>query len=234
MGALANLLDMEGRVLRKADSLATRGLALLDRGAKYRAHRAITRAYTAIDHGRTRIERRSSDAAAVYGKIARGYHGLSNPDAAWHAVQDGMSFDPRNADILEIQGLLQLARGQPKDALASLERALRSSPEVPRLWAYRGDAAAAAGKKEEAIASYHKVASLSPDDTENYEKLLRLTPQDADAWVRRAEAHSRRHEADEALHAFDRALRIAPDRVDAWAGKSSVHESINPYDRALR
>src|SRR2546426_3902611 len=151
MGALANLLDMEGRVLRKADSLATRGLALLDRGAKYRAHRAITRAYTAIDHGRTRIERRSSDAAAVYGKIARGYHGLSNPDAAWHAVQDGMSFDPRNADILEIQGLLQLARGQPKDALASLERALRSSPEVPRLWAYRGDAAAAAGKKEEAI-----------------------------------------------------------------------------------
>jgi len=90
MGALANLLDIEGRVLRKADGLATRGLALLDRGRKYRAHRAITRAYGAIEHGRSRISRRPTDAAAVYGKIARGYHGLSNPTSAWQAAQDAL------------------------------------------------------------------------------------------------------------------------------------------------
>jgi hypothetical protein len=73
MGALANLLDIEGRVLRKADSLATRGNALLDRGRKYRAHRAISHAHAAIARGRGRITRRPADAAAVYGKIARGY-----------------------------------------------------------------------------------------------------------------------------------------------------------------
>jgi predicted Zn-dependent protease len=148
MGALANLLDMEGRILRKADGLATRGLALLGRGRKYRAHRAITRAYGAIEHGRSRITRRPTDAAAVYGKIARGYHTLSNPEAAWRAAQDGLSFDPRNPDALEVQGLLQLARGEPKDALASFDRALKSAPHVAALWTFRGDAAVAAGKKD--------------------------------------------------------------------------------------
>ena len=128
MGALANLLDIEGRVLRKADGLATRGLALLDRGRKYRAHRAITRAYGAIEHGRSRISRRQADAAAVYGKIARGYHDLSNPTAAWEAAQDALEFDARNPDALEVQGLLQLARGEAKDALASFDRALKSAP----------------------------------------------------------------------------------------------------------
>src|SRR2546422_816498 len=234
MGALANLLDIEGRVLRKADGLATRGLALLDRGRKYRAHRAITRAYGAIEHGRSRISRRPTDAAAVYGKIARGYHGLSNPTSAWQPAQDALAFDARNPDALDVQGLLQLARGEAKDALSSFDRALKAAPQVAPLWAFRGDAAAAAGKKDEAIASYHKVAALAPDNTENYDKLLRLTPQDAERWIRKAEAHARQEQADDALHAFDRALRLAPDRVEAWAGKASVHESSKQYDRALR
>src|SRR5207245_1621166 len=52
--------------------------------------------------------------------------------------------------------------------------------------------------------------------------------------IRKAEAHARKEEADDSLHAFDRALRIAPDRVEAWAGKASVHESAKQYDRALR
>ena len=234
MGALANLLDIEGRVLRKADGLATRGLALLDRDAKYRAHRAITRAYGVIENGHSRIVRRPTDAAAIYGKIARGYYGLSNPLSAWRAAQEGIAFDGRNPDVLEILGLIQLDRGQSKDALASFERALKSAPHVPPLWAYRGDAAAAAGKNEDAVASYRKVAALAPDDTDNYEKLLKLTPQDAETWIRKAEAHARKEEADDSLHAFDRALRIAPDRVEAWAGKASVHESAKQYDRALR
>src|SRR2546427_11959354 len=187
MGALANLLDIEGRVLRKADGLATRGLALLDRGRKYRAHRAITRAYGAIEHGRSRISRRPTDAAAVYGKIARGYYGLSNPLSAWRAAQEGIAFDGRNPDVLEILGLIQLDRGQSKDALASFERALKSAPHVPPLWAYRGDAAVAAGKNDDAIASYRKVAALAPDDTDNYEKLLKLTPPSAEALVRQTE-----------------------------------------------
>src|SRR3990170_906475 len=156
MGVLANLLDVEGRLLRKADGLATRGLALLERDAKYRAHRAITRSFLILERGRARIQRRSLDAGAVYGKIARGYHGLSNTDAAWQAAQDSLTFDPRNPDALEIQGLVQLARREAKEAVASFEKALRSCPESAVLWGYRGDAALAAGRKEDAIASFQK------------------------------------------------------------------------------
>src|SRR2546427_2648106 len=217
MGALANLLDIEGRVLRKADGLATRGLALLDRDAKYWAHRAITRAYGVIEHGHSRIVRRPTDAAAVYGKIARGYYGLSNPLSAWRAAQEGIAFDGRNPDVLEILGLIQLDRGQSKEALASFERALKSAPHGPPLLAYRGDAAVAAGQGDHASASYLQGVALAPDDTDNYEKLLRLTPPDAEAWIPKAGAHPRKEEADDSLHALDPALPIAPDRGAAWA-----------------
>ena len=223
MGALANLLDVEGRLLRKSDALAIRGLALLERGAKYRAHRALSRAGTAMARGRARIERRAWDAAAVYGKIARGFLGLGHVDSAWAAAKDALAFDVRNPEALEVQGRIQLERGESKDALASFEKALRASPDASALWGLRGDAALAAGRKEDAAASYRKVASLTADDTDNLDKLLRLTPQDADTWVRKAEAHARRKEADEALHAYDRTLRIDPARVGAWAGKAGVH-----------
>src|SRR3989442_2875324 len=191
MGALANLLDIEGRVLRKADGLATRGLALLDRDAKSRAHRAITRAYGVIENGHSRIVRRPTDAAAVYGKIARGYYGLSNPLSAWRAAQEGIAFDGRNPDVLEILGLIQLDRGQSKDALASFERALKSAPHVPPLWAYRGDAAVAAGENDHATASDPKSAPPAPDGPGNYEKPLKLSPQDAETRIREAAAPPR-------------------------------------------
>src|SRR5438034_1352701 len=139
------------------------------------------------------------------------------------------------ANFLDIEGrVLRRADGLATRGLASLDRALRVATEARALWGYRGDAAVAAGRKEEAIASYRKVASLSPDDTDNYEKILKLLPQDTELWVRKAEAHARREEAEDALRAFDRALRISPDRVEAWAGKASVHESLSQLDRALR
>src|SRR3989442_7252083 len=172
MGALASLLDVEGRVLRKAEGLATRGLALLDRDAKYRAHRAITRAYGVIEHGHSRIVRRPTDAAAVYGKIARGYYGLSNPLSAWRAAQEGIAFDGRNPDVLEILGLIQLDRGQSKDALASFERALKSAPHVPPLWAYRGDAAVAAGKDDDALGSFPKDRATGTDESVDPAEML--------------------------------------------------------------
>ncbi|HLA46566.1 MAG TPA: tetratricopeptide repeat protein, partial [Thermoplasmata archaeon] len=234
MGVLENLLDGESRLLRKAERSTGKGIAYSERRAKYRAHRSISKAYRILQRGRPRIHRHGLEFAAVYANIARGFYGLHHYDSAWGAARDALTLDARNPTALEVQGLIQLERGAPSDALVSFDKALRSAPVDPSLWGYRGDAALVAGRKDEAITSFRKVADLAMDDVDNYGKLLRLTPHDAEMWVRKAEAHVRRKEAEDALHAFERALRIDGNRVDAWTGKAFVHESIKQFDRALR
>src|SRR5256885_11257673 len=74
--------------------------------------------------------------------------------------------------------------------------------------------------------------NLAPDDTDGYARVLALSPQDAELWVRKADAHRRRNEPDEAQSAYDRALRIDSDRKDALEGKSLTYLAAGEPQRA--
>src|SRR3972149_6527733 len=83
MGGLPNLLDRQGRLLRKAEQSPNRGPAYLERRAKYRAHRSISRAYRVLQRSAPRIHRHGLEFATVYANIARGFFCLRNPKTAW-------------------------------------------------------------------------------------------------------------------------------------------------------
>src|SRR5256885_1828554 len=76
--------------------------------------------------------------------------------------------------------------------------------------------------------------SRDRDDADGCARVLALSPQEADLWVRKADAHRRRNEPDEAQSAYDRALRIDSDRKDALEGKSLTYLATGEPQRALR
>jgi tetratricopeptide (TPR) repeat protein len=63
-------------------------------------------------------------------------------------------------------GNAHLARGRPKEALDSYERALRVKPDMPELHALKGEALSALGRYEEAIQSFDRTLAALPADGE--------------------------------------------------------------------
>src|SRR5438046_5879765 len=76
--------------------------------------------------------------------------------------------------------------------------------------------------------------TLEPEGTDGHARVLALSPQDAELWVRKGDAHRRRNEPDEAQSSYDRALRIDSDRKDALEGKALTYVGAGEPQRALR
>src|SRR5205823_3097296 len=101
--------------------------------------------------------------------------------------------------------------------------------EFAKAFSAVGDGLLRVGRLESAQA-----VTLEPDDVDGYARILALSPEDAELWVRKGDAHRRRNEPDEAQSAFDRALRVDPDRKDALEGKALTYLAVDEPQRALR
>lgn len=161
--------------------------------------------------------------------------------------------NPRDADVLELMGVLSLERGAPSEALAFLQRAMMVDPSRPGVHFAHGNAAMALGRHKEALASYDRVLQLVPglvegmrrrgdalmvlgrpdDAARSYQSALEANPAQLELALLLGDALMQAGRAAHACEAYDWLLARAPNDARAWANRGNAHFALGDFEQAL-
>ena len=193
-------------------------------------------------------EKRYDDANAEYADAIRTSHGGAIPLAtagaaflqqkryleAVEPLQRAVDADPNNANVQENLAVALIRTGRAVAAVPHLDAVLRLDPSrAMEVTQFRGEAALATGRLDEAIADFRRVIQTKPDaaswndlasayaskndfaDAENaYRQAITFDPNHYDARMNFAAMLSRAGRNDEALMQVRAAARIAPDSIE--------------------
>ncbi|MDQ2836472.1 MAG: tetratricopeptide repeat protein [Actinomycetota bacterium] len=129
--------------------------------------------------------------------------------AAARDVEAGLALDDGNAHLLSLRGRLQLEAGQLDAARTSLDTAIVADPALSGAWALRGAVEFESGDLNGALRNLSTAVELSPDPAvlfnrgsvlqalgrwdeaaEDFDRVLLLDPDEADALLQRATCHA--------------------------------------------
>jgi tetratricopeptide (TPR) repeat protein len=168
-----------------------------------------------------KIAKPQSDLAALLGQ-AGAHHKRGELDAAERLYRQILDVQPDHFDALHLCGVLMQQRGEPAQALALIGAALAAKPRAAPVHSAlynRGNALAALGRLDEALASFDEALALRPDY--------------AAALLNRAQLLQRAGRAREALAGFDRAFALAPAGADALIARGNAHYEMKSFAAAL-
>ena len=118
-------------------------------------------------------------------------------------------------------------------------RALQESPDQPKALNSLGLALYQLGKFEEALATYARVARLTPEDPLPLEKIAQLSERLGDinvaveASMKAAESFLRQHEIDKAIENWSRVTALKPEDALAHGRLATAHERLGHIDLAV-
>lgn len=161
--------------------------------------------------------------------------------------------NPRDADVLELMGVLSLERGAPMEALGFLQRAMLVDASRPGVHFAHGNAAMALGRHKEALASYDRVLQLVPglvegmrkrgdalmllgrpdDAARSYQSALEANPAQVELALLLGDALMQAGRAAHACEAYDWLLARAPNDARAWANRGNAHFALGDFEQAL-
>lgn len=161
--------------------------------------------------------------------------------------------DPVNANALHRLGVLSMQRGDSVQACDLIGRAVARSPAAARVHCSLGDALAAVGRREDAIAAYQKAISVQPELAEAYfglalvyqssnrraeaadayRKVISLKPQHAEAHNNLGNALFGLGQIADAAASYERAVRIRSDWSDAWSNLGSAYQAMGQKEKAI-
>lgn len=174
---------------------------------------------------------------------------LAEAESAYRAV---LASAPRNADALNLLGVICLQTGRAGEAEQLLTAATREDASVAAYHDNLGSALAAQGRVGEAAAAHWRAVKLQPDFAAAYfnlanaldaagraeaEKAFRaalvLKPDYFKVWFNLGNARERRQRHREAAAAFARAVALEPDLPDAHTNLSDALSAIGDLAGAL-
>lgn len=130
-----------------------------------------------------------------------------------------LAASPDHLGALHMMGALQTAKGLPQKALPFLTTALSiDRRSVPILSCY-ADALTALGQWDEALS--------------NYDRALKLTPNDSIVLNQRGIVLRRLGRTEEAVHSFNRALVVRPDYPAALNNRATALQDMHRYEEAI-
>lgn len=113
--------------------------------------------------------RQSVDRGILVGMLG----GLGKKEQAQEVLQQGLTLDPKNEDLLNFGSYGLAAQGDFNGALAANDSYMAVRPGDPNPLDTRGDILFIAGRDDEAVATYRKVLELKPDFSD-YSEYLKL------------------------------------------------------------
>jgi tetratricopeptide (TPR) repeat protein len=126
-----------------------------------------------------------------------------------------------------------------RKAAAAYRQALQEFPDQPRALNSLGLALYQLGEYEEALLTYQRVASLSPDDPLPTEKVAQISerigdlPTAVDAAMRAAELFLNQRDVDKAIENWGRVTALNPDHAMAHSRLAMVHERLGRNPQAV-
>lgn len=138
--------------------------------------------------------------------------------AAQLCCQQALEADAGHADSLHLLGLLSLHARQHAHAIEWITRAIRQDPK-PNYIVSLGAALQQLGRYEEALTAFDKV--------------IELTPGDADMWRQRGDILVQLHRHDQALLSYRQTLKLEPDDADALYKSGALLSQFGHYGEAI-
>jgi protein O-GlcNAc transferase len=160
---------------------------------------------------------------------------------------------PRNADVMQLLGVLASQVNAHDQALELLRGAIAIVPDFAEAHGNLGLALKRAGRLDEAIVSYRRAIEIKPDfvDVHNnlglalqgrgefdaaiecYQRALALRPDFADAHNNLGDVLQNMERFDEAIESFQRALSLRPDFIDAHNNLGNALQQRGRLDEAI-
>ena len=168
-------------------------------------------------------------------------------------LMEPASFAPRH-----MLGVIRFQQGRSAEAIELITAALKLNPQVADAWINLGNVQAAAGRPEEAVASYRKAAALGEagvliplagvlwslgrqdEALECMTQLLAARPGDIEVLHQRGNMLRELKRFDQALADYDAVLAVRPDLAETWTNRGATlsemgraGEALESLDRAL-
>jgi tetratricopeptide (TPR) repeat protein len=163
------------------------------------------------------------------------------------------SFGPRH-----MLGVIRFQQGRSAEAIELIAAALKLNPQVADAWINLGNVQLAAGRPEEAVASYRKAVALGEagiliplagalwslgrqdEALDCLTQLLAARPGDIEVLHQRGNMLRELKRFDQALADYDAVLVARPDLAETWTNRGATlsemgraHEALESLDRAL-
>ena len=161
--------------------------------------------------------------------------------------------NPRQADALNLLGIIRAQSGDFKAALDFIKRAISINPNNPASYYNRGLALIELSNPAKAVVDFKKAITLNPVYAEAYNGLgnalsdlkqmsaaieslreaIRLNPKYADAWNNLGNALSASKNNSEAIECYKQSTVNRPDFIDPVTNIASAYAELNRFDESL-
>jgi tetratricopeptide (TPR) repeat protein len=186
-------------------------------------------------------------------KDAIKYHQNGQLEHAELKYRQVLKFDPRNADALQLIGVVAYQTGRYTSAIDLINEAININPHVASYYSNLGIVLKEINESDEAIINYNKAISLKPDYAEayynrgisqqelkqiesaitSYDMAIALKPDYADAYYNRGNALQILKKLEGAIENYDKAITINPYYAAAYSNRGVALEGLNKIDIAI-
>ena len=169
------------------------------------------------------------------------------------AYEQALQLQPGHFDALHHIGILAYQAGELPVAEQFLQAALAGGARVASVHSNLGNVLKAAGRFEEALASYDRAIALDAANADahynrgntlqtlgcfeqalaSYDRAIALQASDAQAWNNRAVVLQELKRFDEALESLDAVLTLNPDHAEARNNRGNVLARLGRHEDAL-
>ncbi len=191
---------------------------------------------------------RFTDFAAVRKPLADLYASLTG-----QACFVSASGEELEAGACENQGTALMRFGRGREALAQFEHALELNPDMPSLWAHKGETLCMLGESDEALVCHEVSIELDPKCTAAWyrhgvtlrmlerfteslachEHALELDPRCWEAWIDKGLVLAALGQRKAELECYDRVLELNPRFLAAWRNKAIALRLSGLSDREI-
>ncbi len=179
---------------------------------------------------------------------AMALHQSGQLQPAQRLYQSVLNDEPNNFDALHLLGVVAFQTQQHALAVELIGKAISLHANAA-FYSNLGNAQAALGQQQDAVASFDNAIRLKPDYADaysnrgnalkaldqlhealaDYDHAIALKPDLADAWFNRGNALRELGQLETAIVSFDRAIALNPDRAAAWWNKALALLSLGDF-----
>jgi len=171
-----------------------------------------------------------------------------------------LSVEPKNAEALHLQGLIAFRNGRYRQAIKSIEQAIKINKNNPHYHCNLALVLQKDGQPQKALMQYEKALSLKPDlviahtnmanvledqgrydeAVARYKQAIAIDPGHATAYYNLGRAYFRSGRYDEAIVPYQQAIALKPGMAEAYTNlgaafkeKGRLPEAVAMHERAI-
>jgi tetratricopeptide (TPR) repeat protein len=164
---------------------------------------------------------------------AWGFFQAGDPRNANVEIAEALKVDPGFFPAETLAGLLDMARKDPKAALARFDKAIELSATYTTALVGRGDALVALDREADAIAAFGAALAVDPNLTDLQRRIEVLRFRGLERNLASAREAAKAGRADEARRAYESAIESSPESAFLYRELAAVERTAGARDSAL-